>query len=479
MQGKVVKMAKRLALGVSKMYEIENQLNFEDFVFPYGKLNPDNRWVKMASEIPWEKIEVLYAEKFSKKGNRAKNIRIALGSLIIKQILCCSDEETVLQVGENPYLQYFIGMKEYTHKAPFSSQSMTEFRKRFAEDDILDMINEIIIAEDRDDDDEGNSEEPRANSGTIAIDATCAPADITFPQDLKILNKAREHTEEMIDTLQKGRATKKPRTYKQKARKEFLKISKSKKRSKKHLRAGIRKQLGYLKRNLKTIDEMLKTGNLGERELERLQVIKQVFEQQLYMYENRTHSVSDRIVSISQPYVRPIPRGKANAKTEFGAKVEISIVNGFTRVETLSFDAYNEGSNLIRILENYKEKHGFHPERVLVDKLYRNRKNLNYCKERGIKITGPALGRPKKNAVIDKKAEYQDICDRNCVEGKFGEGKTTYGLGRIAARLKDTSISVIKLSFLVMNINKRMRILLSIFKNSYFRVDFDEKIIAF
>lgn len=455
------------------MYEIKRQLSFNDFVFPYGTLNQNNRWVKMSNEIPWDKIEEIYAKKFVNTGNRAKNIRIALGSLIIKQTLCCSDEETVLQVGENPYLQYFIGMKEYADTAPFSPQSMTEFRKRFAEDDILDLINEFIIADKKAIGDDDDNDKP--NSGTIAIDATCAPADITFPQDLNLLNEAREKSEQMIDALQKGRETNKPRTYRRKARHDFLKVSKARKRTAKQLRAAIRKQLCYLNRNLKNIDKMLETGELTERNENLLQTLQKIFEQQLFMHENRTHSVPDRIVSISQPHVRPIPRGKAKAKTEFGAKVEISIVGGFARVETLSFDAYNEGGNLQEIIEKYRQRYGFYPERVLVDKLYRNRGNLNFCKEKGIKITGPALGRPKKDAVVDKKAQYQDICDRNCVEGKFGEGKTAYGLGRIAARLENTSVCVIKLCFLVMNINKRMRILLMKFWKWIFRLCFYEK----
>ena len=429
-------------------------------MFQYGQLDKNNRWVKLANEIPWGKIEELYAKKFVNNGFPAKNVRIALGSLIIKQTLNCSDVETVNQVKENPYLQYFIGLKEYTSKAPFGASTLVDYRKRFSEDNILATINDMVI----DDEEKGNDDKP--NNGAIAIDATCAPADITFPQDLNLVNKAREKTEQLIDTLQIGSGELKPRTYRQKARKDFLNVSKSKKKTIKMLRKAIRKQLGYISRNFKYIDTMIASGSkLSKKETTVLAVLIELYEQQKFMHDNKKHSVPDSIVSICQPYIRPIPRGKAKAKTEFGAKVEISIVNGYARIETLNFNAYNEGGNLIRIIEKYRERYSCYPKRVLVDKLYRNRTNLNYCNERNIHITGPALGRPKKDRRVDKKQEYIDICDRNCVEGKFGEGKTAYGLDRIAARLKNTSECVIGIIFLVMNLNKRLRSLLCQFLN--------------
>ena len=257
--------------------------------------------------------------------------------------------DTVNQVIENPYLQYFIGLKEYTETAPFGASSMVEFRKRFSEDDILKLINEMIIGDEKSDDNDDND---KPNSGTIAIDATCAPADIAFPQDLNLLNDAREITEKIIDKLHIPGKKTKPRTYRQEARKNFLNMSKSKKKTYGKLRKTIRKQLGYISRNFKYIDIMLKDGGeLSENDIKKLAVLVKLYEQQKSMYDEKKHSVPDRIVSICQPHIRPIARGKAKAKTEFGAKVEISIVKGFARVETLSFDAYNEGGNLIGIIK--------------------------------------------------------------------------------------------------------------------------------
>ncbi len=80
-------------------------------------------------------------------------------------------------------------------------------------------------------------------------------------------------------------------------------------------------------------------------------------------------------------------------------KLDISISNGWTRLEYRSFDAYNEATKLQEMIENFHKREGHYPSRVLADKIYRNRENRSYCKERGIRLSGPALGRPKRERI--------------------------------------------------------------------------------
>ena len=215
----------------------------------------------------------------------------------------------------------------------------------------------------------------------------------------------------MIDAMHTLGETK-PRTYRKRAHRDYLAQVRNRKPTAKKIRKSIGKQLGYLARNLGHIDTMLTSGKtLSPPQLERLSAIRKVYEQQKYMYDNRCHLVPNRIVSLSQPLLRPIVRGKAKAPVEFGAKLDISVVNGWTRLEVLSFDAYNEATKLVEMIERYKHRTGNYPERVLADKIYRNRDNLAYCKERGIRLSGPALGRPKRNEQRDKKQDYLDQCE--------------------------------------------------------------------
>ena len=145
-------------------------------------------------------------------------------------------------------------------------------------------------------------------------------------------------------------------------------------------------------------------------------------------------------------------RGKAKAKTEFGAKLDISVTGGFTRLEHSSFDAYNESENLMEIIERFRAREGHYPERVLADAIYRSLENLKYCARHKIRLLGKPLGRPKKDAVVDKKQTRIDEIDRIEVERKFSHAKGSFGLGLIRARLKATSQTAIALSILALNI---------------------------
>ena len=482
--------------GVHDMYRFnrEKQLSLTDFNQPLGmKLNENNRWVKKAAMIPWDEIEEKYAKLFpSKKGMPAKPLRTALGSLLIQKEYEYSDRELTEQIRENPYYQYFIGLPGYEDKIPFVPSLLVEFRKRLSED-VLNEINEMIIEYNskKDNNDKGNSgsgssgDTEKTNTtesekeGTLILDATCAPQNIKYPQDIELLNESREKLEKIIDRICEDYLYYTPRMYREKARKDYLGLAKCRKRGGKKLRKAIKKQLQYVRRDLGYIDNFMRCDDvvLTNREIVLLDTLEKVYEQQLYMYENHTHSVEDRIVSISQPYIRPIVRGKAKTPTEFGAKLDLSVdESGMSRIEKLSFDAYNEGSVLQTAVEKYKQRTGHYPERVLADLIYRNQNNMMFCKRMGIRLSGKRLGRSKKN--IDKKSEkkiaYQDNTDRIEVERKFSLAKRKFGLGLLLTKREDTTRSSIVLSVIAMNISRLaamfLRFVFQLFNLSFLNV---------
>ncbi len=465
------------------MYQKDNphQLSFENFYLPFGgHLRGDNRWVILADQIPWCQIEDAYGELFSDdNGCPAKSARMALGALLIKERLGVSDRETVEQIKENPYLQYFLGLLEYQDTAPFDHSMLTHFRKRF-DKEMLAEINDSIVSDaiepktpsqqvNEDSDSTDDSSQTRPNKGKMLVDATCTPADIAYPTDLSLLNEAREKTEAMIDAMHEPFISlrKKPRTYRQKARKAYLAVAKQKKPGYKKIRKAIGQQLHYVKRNLKTIDRMVEEGllvSLDKRLYRLLLVTKELYRQQQWMYENRTHSIPNRIVSLYQPQVRPIVRGKAKSPVEFGAKVSISLVDGFSFVEKIGWDAYNESCDLIEQIKQYHKRFGCYPESVHADKIYRTRENRRFCKKHSIRLSGPPLGRRTDDAALlkeQRKLQYQDECDRIPVEGKFGQGKRRFSLGRIMTKLAGTSEVSIMVSFIVMNLEKILAGILS------------------
>ena len=318
------------------------------FELPFqGHLCEENRWIVLSKLIPWSEFEAEYAQNFSEDmGATAKSFRIALGALIIKEKLGISDRETVEQIQENPYLQYFIGRISYQNKAPFDPSMMVHFRKRISPA-LLQKINRKIVQqslgftpEDPNTKKLEEAEKPQGNRGRLLMDATVSPADIKYPTDVDLLNQARKTTESIIDILYKSlkdNLDKKPRTYRQNARKDYLKFAKKRKPSVQERREAVKKQLQYIKRNLGHIDNLIDKGGslqlLSRRQYKNLLVSTEIYRQQDLMWSNNQKRIDHRIVSLTQPHVRPIVRGKSGSPTEFGAKLSVSCVEGYVLLE--------------------------------------------------------------------------------------------------------------------------------------------------
>lgn len=288
-------------------------------------------------------------------------------------------------------------MAEFTEERPFPPSMYTYFRKRFPAE-ALARINKRILSLAREtpkekppeddgppsvnegEDDLNDSSEPK-NQGKLLMDATCALADIAYPKDLKLLNQTREKSEAIIDVLHeaRGKAHKKPRTYRIKARKKFLSAAKSMKLGGKKRRKAIKAQLGVVRRDLGHIEALSHEVGLeilAPRQYKDLQVISEVYRQQQWMYDNKTKRVDDRIVSLSQPHVRPIRWGSAGKDTEFGAKLSLSLLEGFGFVDRSSWNNYNESADLIPQIKDYKKRFGVYSESVYVDATYRRTKTV-------------------------------------------------------------------------------------------------------
>ena len=492
-------------------YESLRQGILPGFEHPFDRaLDPSNRWVVLSHLIPWDELcnDYLKQTVRSSTGRKPVNPRIVLGSLIIKYMLNLDDRETVDQISENIYMQYFLGYPCFTSDKPFDASLFVDIRKRLSMD-LINSINENIvqlktrfeassnketetsvlkIADEKSDtpaEQSAKAEDPPVSSenvldeskeatfedsarqpsekpaeihkGRLLIDATVCPQDIAYPTDLDLLSDAREKSEKLIDSIYDRQLHgDKPRTYRQVARKEYLHTAQKKKKSKKQIRSAIRKQLGYLCRNIRSLHRLLDAYPLlpfDRHERKYFYVIQTLFDQQLAMYKTRTHSIEDRIVSIHQPHVRPIVRGKASAQVEFGSKIQVAIIDGISFLDKLSWDAFNEGSFLEESVEKHKTRFGFYPKELLVDKIYCTRANRKMLKGKGsgILLRAKPLGRPSSATAL---SNHVSPGERNAIEGKFGQAKTAYGMNRIKARLRITSESWIAGIILVLNLVK-------------------------
>ena len=419
------------------------------------ELDLENRWVKFSNIIPWNKLSSFYYTRMSSgMGAGTTDARIVLGAIIIKHHETLSDEGTIDAIKENIYMQYFLGLPSFKKTAVFAPSLFVEIRKRLGLDywkEINDIIVKHNLPNKKDDD-----ELPK-NEGTINIDATIVQQDIQYPTDLGILNESREKLEELIDVICNKTGQIKPRLYRITARKQYLNVAKKKKRTYKIIRKAVGQQLNYVNRNLKQIEFLLTEYNntdwiFAKHELKYIQVINEVYRQQKQMHSTKTYSITNRIVSIHQPHVRPMVRGKAGSDVEFGSKIGVCIHDGLTYLDHLSWDSYNETEDLKTSANNYKKRHGYFPAKINADQIYITRDNRAWCKENNILLNGKPLGRPTEQTKERIKELRQAVSERNCVEGKFGQAKRWYGMGNIHAKLKTTSESMIGAIVVVLNL---------------------------
>lgn len=245
-----------------------------------------------------------------------------------------------------------------------------------------------------------------------------------------MLNEARESTERIIDDLcdQHSDFRKhRPRYDRGKARAVFLNVAKQKKPRRRKIKAAIRRQLDYLQRNL---DALISAGaalsGLMKHWWQKLLVISELHRLQSILLYAKKRSIPDRIVNLVQRQVRPIVRGKARAAVEFGAKISVSMRNGFAFLHRISCDPYNEGEDLMPQAKKYKHEHGCYPERICADRIYITTKDRNFCTRNNIRLSGKRLGSPPKNPEIHAAHKQQLSADqrrRKEVECVFGSGK--------------------------------------------------------
>ena len=405
--------------------------------------------------------------------------RLVFGILVAQAILDLSDRGICKLVSECPYLQMFLGYTSFSASHTIDPSNLVHFRKRL-DIEAMNEINEIVhkhrcdsgeyknaaktanaakttdaaktanAAKTTDaggtaDDNKPKDGDGEKNSGTLVLDATCGPVNIRYPQDYSLLNEGRMDLENIINRLCRDYAYSKPRTYVKVIQAEATNLSKSKRKSGEDIRHVIRIELNAIKRNLEYIEGFLADSSsvqLTTEEIEKIQVVRAVYCQQSYKYDLNPYSIPGRIVSISLPFIRPIIRGKVHNSTEFGPKYDIAIdENGFCRLTAFSFDNFSESEHLQKAAEKYKESTGHYPERILADQIYRNKANRQFCKEHGIRLSGPPLGRKPVNEEARQEliaTEKQDMIDRITVERHFSRQKRCFGIERIVEKTEET-----------------------------------------
>ena len=471
----------------------QKPLSLDLFKSSFDDLNKSNRWVALADLLPWGEIEKIYNSRLDNKHKGAGNkpARMIIGACIIKHKLTLSDQETIDIIQENPYMQYLCGLSEFTDMPIFDASLFVTIRKRISLKEINEMVTSLLNLElkkkeekkqkpnqgesdgnipsgtsqgQEDNDAEFTDSQGRKHKGILKMDATCADAEVRFPVDVDIIHDGCKVVDRYINSLCKTLCIKNVHSSYKTARSFYIELVKRKKKGGKFVKDTIKHLLHYLGVDLRKITEIFVdyTGSkemLKPSEQRILNAVFDMFHQQTYMHENNVHTCANRIISIFQPHLRPIKRGKARAKTEFGAKIGAVIYEGYTFIDHHSWDAYNESKDMKLHVKKYKERFGYLPAIIHADKIYLNKANRKYLKDEEINTYCKPLGRPSKES---KSPEFiakmtKAVGERNEIECSFGTGKRIYRANNIRAKLPETSECWTGMCYFVKNVMKFLR----------------------
>jgi len=435
---------------ISPMYKSKDRKTIPLFpeLFPFGgKLDENNRWLRIADLIPWEELEDEYRQYFSDRGRPATDAQLVIGLLLLKHMTGLSDEEVVLAVSENPYMQAFCGFREFVTDDILDPSTLSKMRERLG----LEFFNELEkktykLLIDR----------KIIKAKGMLVDATVFPENIKYPNDVGLLNDVREWLVKNIKKIGKSLG-KKYRTYCRTARKDYLNFSKKRKKTKKAIQKAKRQMLQYVRRNIKQLKDGIeqvkaKGQRVKQNIIDRLQVGEKIYWQQLEMYKSKVNRIADRIVSFHRPYVRPIKRGKMGKSVEFGAKGALVHIGGFLFLDYFAHKAFSEDKLARHHLHVYQERFGKLPPYFVADKKYGTRENRNLLKEYEVRESFKPLGRRVKVERRDERWFKRKQKERNRIEGSIGNNKCNYESGCVKYSGEKGSELWVRAGILAMNL---------------------------
>jgi hypothetical protein len=358
-----------------------------------------------------------------------------------------SDEGIVQAVSENPYMQAFCGFREFVTEDILDPSTLSKQRERLGLEFFKKLENKTF---------EVLKERNIIRAKGMLVDATVFPENIKYPNDVGLLNDVRQWLVKNIKKIGKS-AGKKPRTYCRVARKDYLKFSKKRIKTKKTINKAKKQMLQYVRRNLKQIKELIelvriKGFEINENIIKRLEVAEEIYRQQLQMYKNKVNRIAERIVSFHRPYVRPIKRGKVGQSVEFGGKGALVHVDGFLFLDYFKHQAFGEETLTELHLTAYEKRFGKLPPYLSADKKYGSRDNRELLETYGVRPSFRPLGRkPKEKNDRWFKSKQKE---RNRIEGGIGTGKQHYRLDRVQYLRKNGSEIWVRCGLLAMNLKK-------------------------
>lgn len=410
--------------------------SFDSPVFPeWYFFNNSTELGRIYKLIPWDDLVKLLPEKKNPAGAPSYLPRAGyFGLMFLKHYTGLSDEKLLAAFQTNYAYQMFCGCRLKVGQVIRDNAFVSRTRSYLAKYCDMNKVQKVLIEAWK-----GKLE----NTNVLMMDATCYEVHLRFPTDVKLLWESCTFLwEEQIPSLCKLAGLKLPRSKFKEQKIKQIDFSKKRRVGIKANKKRVKTLLRLLKKGIDAYQSLLNQAkglHLSEYVSKRFKTIQKVYQQQSYLVVNKTTSVKNRIVSLSQPHIRPIVRGKENKPVEFGIKAHIMQVGGINIVEHHSFEAFNETTRL---------KHAYFKHRTLIgpcthlaaDGIYPTNSNRRFCSAKKLQTNFVAKGKSIKDKNIKKLKSILSVERGTRLEGSFGTEKENYGLRKIKAKTSETQI---------------------------------------
>ena len=412
----------------------------------------------MAKLVPWGKLDAIYRRYFdNKKSTVIKPCRLILGLMLGQMLLKLADRPIIEVFHENPYFQYFCGQDTFvvkTYTAIIHHSLLSKRRKKLGKSYMQQFEKEVLTV---------LTDSGLIKGKKLMLDATVFPANITYPNDVKLLNTVRDYCcKTILDVKNTIDPTMRIRTARRTARKVFLTYQKTKRKTTQFIRSTRNKMIRCVRRNIHQLETLLdQATELKDWQKQRinahLNTAKKILAQQVHMATTKGRRVANRIVSFHWPDVRPIVRGKEGKSVEFGPKAHIALVDGYALLDHAAYESFHEGIQLEQSLANHHDRFAQLPSQVLADQLYATRANRALLDHHGISHSFRRVGRPPNESPSERqktRAEFKKTQGkRNHIEASFGHLKERFNLDKIKWTVPGGETMQIQLGLIAFNLH--------------------------
>jgi hypothetical protein len=422
---------------VRRIYETTQEINFlspqKEFSL-YWQSFQASELGRIYRAIPWVELSKALKIKENSKGpNRLFSPQGMLALMYLKSYVGCSDRKLIGHLNGNIDFQMFCGIFLGPERI-YNFKIVSDIRCYLSRDLDIRKLQEVLAIYWK----------PYLNGTNIMLeDATCYETSMRYPTNVKLLWESTEWSYHQLKLICKYLKIRMPRNKYDEQWDKYNNYSHKRKRTHNETTKRIRSLLYLLDKIVDLLrdleDRYQEQLELPKRYYTNIKIIRKVLKQQLEMFKTGK-SVPERIVSIPKSYIRPIVRGKEVKAVEFGAKVNMIQFDGINFIEHLSFNAFNEGTRLVKSIRYGRSLFG-KITHISADDIYATNANRKYSTSAHIVTNFKRKGRAGKHE------EHRQIISRELrkertirMEGSFGTEKEHYGLQKIKARTEKNEI---------------------------------------